>query len=183
VVTNPKIAIRNIDNGTPRTFAQTLEYHGYENHTALAGTVIAHYGLRGLTPSSSEMLNLIRTNEQFEISTTKWHKKLTGIRLPAGKVTAMSVMFHELDSDMADEFMTALTLPIRELTQDYASDDPVLVARRVIAKRDSSNAPFNSKMRCAIVIKAWNHWRRSEVVTNIRWRNVGKKPEAYPEIA
>ena len=182
----------NIDTGTPRTLSHALKHRGYPNASALGATFTKYYAYKmngnklsyfftGRGSSSIvELTNAIPNYPKVAELVGKYHSLLSKAGLPGTLCTALAVIFNEIDSDLAEEFMDTVTLSMLDIRSELKSDDPVRVLRDVINKQARTTTPFNGKMKAALFIKAWNLWRQGKQCDSLKWKVNGRNAEEFP---
>lgn len=83
-------------------------------------------------------------------------RRLTRI-LPSSMASALHYILSRIDQDAADEFFTRFKDGV-----DLGEDHPILTLRnRLIQGRQDKNRKMSDMYQAAIVIQAWNCWRRN----------------------
>lgn len=182
----------NIDTGAVRTFTQALKHHGYTNVSGVAGTFTRYYSYvkgdnninRIIFPvrySNCEMLDaLSEYQDDIKYITNRYYQDLSKVSLTAAPICALAMIFKSIDPKMAIDFMDLLVLPMDKLVTMVNDTDPILLVRKSIDTRQTSGTPYGYQTKSALVVKAWNYWRKGATTRAIYWRMNGKNPEPFP---
>jgi hypothetical protein len=201
IVRNVSQAAQDVtDVGRKRTFADKLRMQGYHNHIALANTVRLHWALevgflppRGYgsvryRPEGSIPLLDQRFKEDVEgyIAATRMGEQA---RKNASANTAGASVFYYRVSRLpteSEEEAEALRQDIDmffeklKFGQDLADGDPILALRRNFSKTNPKRPKMHYE-HYALMVKAWNYWRRGRQVRVLLWKQGGASPERLPE--
>ena len=180
------------DQGLKRRFSDVLKLHYDEQNVSTLAAAIRQLhiyrvtcqlgttggGLAATTPSIAELLRTYQRNRRISESIA-WASRLKngGIRISPGIATALHFIFSEINAEDADEFFSRLADG-----GNLSEGDPIWLTRRRLIGPDRPQWP---KAQAALLIKAFNLWRRGEAVDSkqgLRWRSGGAKPEPFPEV-
>lgn len=177
-----------IDTGRVRQANDVLSLHGYANTMALAACcrallLLEHFGRYNIT---GRQVSLVVTNTTILRYATEHPEAGDGVRLAenarrnglaggTGLLGACLTLFLRLDAAAAEWFAAALGSGA-----NLDEDSPILRLRNRLSGRDYGIIQ-DSKGReqiMALVIKAWNTWRRGESVRALVWRETDDFPVA-----
>lgn len=175
-----------IDLGTKRSLNDQLRLAGGRQPGKLASVVnylwkINERQIRSVNsrPSIQQALELWREHEEALAEAITVGDKLRN-RLSVSGAMISAVYFHlaTIDQEDADIFFQKLTNGI-----GLVEGDPIYALRAHLERQGSvaSNIRGTVVMSHALIIKAWNLYRRGEQITRLTWRSSGGNPEAFPE--
>jgi hypothetical protein len=182
-----------IDTGASRTIADVLSIHGYGNRISLAAQARAlliierfgRYAVRGRAEaahavSTANALAYVRAHPEVEEALRiAYQVKSAGLMGGAAMWATAFTLFLRIDPAALEEFADKLATGA-----DLTTDSPILRLRnRSIADKSQrgDNSESGREMLMAVIIKAWNHWRRGEQIKQLTWKGQSdKNPEAFP---
>jgi hypothetical protein len=179
-----------MDVGRPRTAGDVLSMHGYAYHNAVAGAVRLL-----LFMERAGRFSPTREAERFITSTTTLdylnaHDDVNnGIRLAdrvrkaglQGGIStwgALFTLFLRIDAEQAYQFAHHLATG-----EDMSAGHPALQLRNRLRFRkagEHQKADASREQMAAMTIKAWNAFRKGQVIQMLYWRDDGPKAEAFP---
>lgn len=181
-----------IDTGKPRSIGDVLHFHGHLNTTTLAAAtrlVIGYKAYKGdLNEWSKSSSTAAVTNQEIIEEATSNEKLVIAVQhvislkytrqlISAGVASFCYYLFSSISSPhIADSFFQAI-----EHGNDLNADSPILLLRNTFALRDSKTAlsgQRRSTYNIALIIKAWNAWRKKEVIKVLKH---GRDDE-YPKV-
>lgn len=176
-----------LDQGTKRTFADTLKYYGYPNSLLLSSLTYRYwYWEKGqdfrkgnVKPVQHELLPLVRQYGDEMHAALKIGSKVTGHVKPITNSVASLcfLLCNRVDEGDAKEFFDRLVDG-----QGLLDGDPIYALRNRWApnaakKRDKTP----DWVQGAHILKAWNYYREGRPVELLSWRAGGAKPEPFPQ--
>lgn len=178
----------SMDQGVKRTNADALRLeHGWSNATAIAAAARTDHAWREYGAESA-----FRQGGIYAMSggqTLEWVEAHPGIveaaetasrlygrcggLLPAAHLAVLTLRFREIDEEDADAFLEAFATGA-----GLNADSPILTLRRTLS--DMKGKRTDPRVKAAIVIKAWNKWRKGEPCQRLGWQPGGSRHEAFP---
>lgn len=179
-----------VDGGAKRKFADVLVLRGHKNAITLASTLrlVAIYERAGKVGAAFNNVNSV-TNAQMldSLANQPWleegmnlanrvHAK-TG--LPASIAGFTWWLFAQIDAEDAEAFFEQFISG-----ENLRRGHPIYTLRSALdSSQQEVRGERSRKYLGAIVVKAWNGWRRGEDVLQLRFRLGGAQPEQFPEPA
>jgi len=172
-----------LDTGRNRSGADVFKIAGIKNDTLIPAIISKYIRLKDGVDRTNLKLNQstnavvleeYRNREGFWQGTANkthsWYVSFAKI-LPPSTIGGMYAMFFDIHEEKADEFMT-------HLCTGYALKNRTIGALRNRLMQDKlSTVKMNETMKCALIIKTWNFYRKNQEVKLIKF-NVEK--EEYP---
>ena len=191
----PMLVIRGVsdaayyamDRGGKRTLAQVLLERGEpyaSNLAALANNAFKFaqgYGVSTRThgvPSTAQALRFIDDNPGIRES------------VRVGTLVSQTVHASPLACSLAHFLISQVDVEAEEIEAFFEGlkngeamreGDPIFELRAYFLKGSARRHRDPLVMNTALIIKAWNLWRRGEKVSLLRWIGGGSRPEAFPE--
>lgn len=173
-----------MDSGMQRKFCDYLAHEGHANARSLAASLalLHHYENTGLgqrvsrrSATNSDLQRQLKKHPNL----AEWVTMAILARhvIPVGIAAALCYLFGAVDRAMAERFVEAL-----RTGEGLTKRDPVLMLRERLIKDQQSRTKMGRIDKMALVIKAWNHWRRGSAPEVLIWRGSGPAAEAFPEI-
>lgn len=176
-------AIRNIDNGRKRNFADDLRIEGYPNHTQLSAIVTrvwhwqhGNFGYKGVPMVQNAVYaNTSPTRAQLW-ATFSEHPELIEVTTHAGRVyrytqnAPASVsgfvwwLLGKADVDKREQFFHELVQGSSQNSPEY----PVNVLRRTLTRRMGPSEHLEGWVWIAYYLKAWNAWYNDQSISYLR---------------
>ena len=169
-------AIRTMDTGRARSFAQMLSIDGETSPEVLAALIATlhnyreHGDWRGRKYSTSVLYKTLAREGQRARDVAKERNHKNQGKLSKGLLATLDYLFGELNPIQSKEFCDALRDGI-----NLDKDDPRHAAREWLI-RTSDDDEYNSEDVAWVLIEAWNRFRAGE-----KWSKV-RVPGAKPEI-
>lgn len=180
-----------MDSGRSRTVGDVVGMHGYVSRNGVAGAVrllIFMERYQRFAPNVREA-NQIITAPVTLAYLAKHDDVVSGIRMgdtirQAGLMGGISVwgalmtLFLRIDAESAYQFQHFLTTGA-----DMSKGHPALLLRnRLLWRREGKTQAslIGREQTAALVIKAWNAFRKGQQIQQLLWRADGPKPEAFP---
>lgn len=176
-----------MDVGSARSFADALSMRGVKSASEVASVIRHLYffrryeriGVRGEVPTIVQLHPIHdefadRAEEAVKIGSAI---KRAGIRVPTSVTGLLYILFSQVDKDDADVFFDRLRTGL-----ELSEDDPIYALRRLILKQMTKQYQIDVAHIAALIIKAFNKWRRGESATLLSWRPGGATPEPFPKI-
>lgn len=179
----PMSVFPTIDTGLPRTGAHTLAVMGETNASRLASAL--RYVHRYLSPeaaarrgklTNSEVQDLLKAHPFVRDSLALALANESKL-LPVSQLAAIHYLFSLRSKEEADAFVAKLKDGV-----GLEEGNPVLVLRERLVLNAASKAKVGEDYVAALVIKAWNAYRKGENIKALRFREKGKSPEGFPGI-
>jgi hypothetical protein len=189
----PESAFDKIDTGKSRSMADVLSIHGHAQNTALATAarglmLIENYGRLSAggsrvgsapAPSNAQGLAYIEAHPEVEEAI----HLADSIRVTGGFVGGTGLwaipitLFLRVDREQAQVFVKSL---VEGANLERGS--PILRLRNTYQGRTREWAGTNENRErlAAVAIKAWNFWRRNELVQQLSWHSQGRNAEKFP---
>lgn len=178
--------IDTVDIGARRSFADYLKIRQFRNAAILAasvnlwctfkqrGTFDTNVGL-GLT--HQQLWLALSDREGALITAVTEGIRLRGhIKAPGSVLATCYLLFSDIDEDDATVFFAMLSSG-----SNLDDDDPIFRLRERIRQNAARNmAKLDSVDIGALIIKAWNAWRKGQKVRQLTWRPGGVSREAFP---
>jgi len=184
----PAEAQPTMDTGKARTLADVLALAGYPNASALAATTLAvlraeTYSLKAAIQAGSKYpitrnQGLERVNAEPVLQEVAMYgKKFARLGL-AGRIA--SLMFYTLskiDAEDAQHFFEKL-----RTGDSLERGNPILTLRnQLLMVKENKRGATNQTYLTALVIKAWNKFRRGEQCLQLKFVVGGANPDKFPE--
>lgn len=182
----PKSTIITIDAGRPRSFADYLKIQHHENADALAALtrVLYLYEIGKFTTGTP----IKPTFQQLKVVLDNHHDDMVSslsvaasvrrrIRVSPSVLALGHYVFARIDPADAKDFFERLRDGV-----DLPEGNPILTLRRSI-ERDmtaQSGRRMDTVLLMAILIKAWNAYRRGDEIRLLAWKRGGAAPERFP---
>jgi hypothetical protein len=183
-------AFDKIDTGKSRSPADVLAIHGHTSVTAKAATArglillerYGRYDVAGFgdaSPSNAQILAYVEAHPEV----TDGLHLADRLRIMgdfvggSGLWSIVMTLFWRISPEQAEVFVQSL---IEGANLEAGS--PILKLRNMYkgSARDWQASGENRERLLANVIKAWNAWRRDELVQVISWHNTGRGAEKFP---
>ena len=176
-----------MDRGRKRTVGDILKIHGESNHNILAASLRYVWAMEQNLGFGNEISNNPPTTPQI-LSVLDRHPGIREsvqpaitvhryVKIEPSVLTFRHYQFGMIDQDDRDDFYRRL----RE--QDFnGSQDPVSqLYCRIMEDAANKQKRFHQITRHALLVKAWNYYRRGTNVKFLRWSQGGSRPEQFPE--
>lgn len=173
-----------MDTGKARTAGDVLSIEGVSSssHVAAAAKFAinfknGHYSGRGSEKLSNvEVVKWCKNNPDIadEINTAQHLKREFNGVLPTSQICGLKYILKEKSVTDAEIFLNKLCTGL-----GLETNSPIAVLRKKLIqdKLSKSNLPFREKL--ALIMKAWNKFRRNETTKFLRWN---KDNEEFPAI-
>ncbi len=178
-----------VDRGTRRTLADNLRLLGESYAPVLAAGINTYFRLINGTlkygaysgryyPTIPQAISILEEHPRLREGLAIGHRLGNVLKLTTGATVATRYLFTQKSEQDAVYFYEKL-LTGSALTEG----DPILVLRNELLRDMTRVGERRLQMheKCALLIKAWNAFRRGEKVERISWRSGGANPEEYPE--
>lgn len=184
------------DDGLKRTFGDVLESKGVANYNSVAATVacVLVWDRAGApyTGGAVSRLRKVEKETYYDSDPEGFHAAtLAGARiasrLPLSKSWWAGCMYYFTQADPEDAAAFEHMLRDGETPggRPLESDHPVRVLRETLfrdLKQPRPTIRTNRVYGCALIVKAWNAYRRGQKVQLIKFRVGGANPETFPEV-
>lgn len=183
---------QTMDQGMRRTFAQVLQMRGFGNAATLAAVTNHMFRYERYLEERVTMLDKYAP-PTIQQSLAFFEPRSSGLLWAAGEGRSVAeavtggnnsrfgtawYIFHGLSSEDCEDFFYKL-----RKGASLEEEHPVYALRRYLANdfqaRRIGSRP-NGLSQFAVIIKAWNAYRRGEPLKQVRWRAGGSAPEAFP---
>jgi hypothetical protein len=179
----PSETQETMDAGAKRTMADTLKLRGEQNVNRLAAALrlVFLYETQdsfrppNISPTTQELLACFERNPGVAEAVSGINPVIANTYLASGPVSACAHLFRRVDVADAEVFFTRLAQGT-ELTPE----DPIYLLRRMFAQRRPAGSRIPPYIQGALLIKAWNLWRRGEGARLLAFRPGGSTPERFP---
>lgn len=185
-------AFDKIDTGKSRSMADVLSIHGHVSSTALATAargllIIESYGRYevgrtrlGISPVPSNAQGAAYVDAHPELhdavrlaDTVRKEGRFVG---GSGLWAIAFTMFLRRSEEQARVFAKSLVEGA-----NLETGSPILRLRNAYrGGRDWHSTTENRERLLAVIIKAWNSWRRDELIQGLSWHNTGRAAEKFP---
>lgn len=177
-------AMKTIDTGRKRSYADVLHMRGEDNAKTLASVLrrIAMWeeGFRvnsgSLTPTPDEMDDLLEAAPEIRASANIAQKLGTRAMLPSSVVGLCHYLFSAFDADGATWFLSRVydgdSIP---------ASSPIFALRKRIGEMRLAGGRVHETEALALTIRAWNAWRAGETRTKLQMPRGGLTTENFPE--
>lgn len=182
----------HMDQGAKRTFADLLRFHGYSNAlnlSAVAHRVYAYVQTSAMintrtslrmypTPSPDDLLEFVRQHsarlyEAISISSSV-QRHVGGVSKSV--LAAMAWVFLRVDRQDAEAFFDRLGTG-----EQLSAEDPIHVLRQRLLNATMRKEHLTADESAALLVKAWNAYRKGNRVRVLAWKPGGANPERFPE--
>jgi hypothetical protein len=179
----PAIVQETVDRGTGRNLSDALRLRGETDVISLASVITAALllskGMPALPanwPSGKEALRFFEEHPNLKAAQHAGERIRHTLGCSAGLCGGLFWAFNEIDDLDADEFFARL-----ETGAGLATTSPILKLREWImadirAPRRASRTRF-----LAMTIKAWNAYRRGDLMVRLQWSTGGANPDTFPK--
>lgn len=178
-----------VDQGTKRTLGDTLRWRGESNGTTLGSMLrvikrfydtgeVATQGYKD-SYTKGELIELLDTVEpDLRESLAYPERDPVGSLLTRTVAGSLFHLFRQTDEDDAVMFFELLGTGA-----SLGDGNPILLLRNaLIASKQRTHSKMDTRHRAALTIKAYNFWRRGELINRLLWRAGGAKAEHFPRI-
>lgn len=121
-------------------------------------------------------------NQDIIESFNEVSKYYTKSGIPHSKLAAFYHLAKRKDAKLADEFIQLLGTDLQDFAPEQKNKWSALYQLKQIFSKATDKSDLKIDYRVALVIKAWNYWRKDEPCTHLQWRVNGAHPEAFPII-
>lgn len=183
----PDTTQETMDQGQRRTLADALKMrgeryvnelaavlriiHSFEQHSTPypPGPITVQEGIYTLDHNPTIRKTIEYCMAQFPTN-LRWAPRTT--------LAGLMYLFDKIDHGDAVDFMIKL-----RTGSDMDSNHAVFVLRETLFEFMQSRDPISSRIKMAVIIKAWNAYHDGEPMQNrIKFRSGGRKPEQFPRI-
>ncbi|WP_408935957.1 hypothetical protein ACKFRL_04465 [Corynebacterium marquesiae] len=179
-----------MDTGKARTASDVLAINGYPSSNNLAAIVSGiirseRWGLKPATAVGATAYPVtpkqVLARVQQEPSLVELMQLTIRIRnktpLPGKVAGVLYYHFSKIDQQDTDYFFDRLANG-----DGLERGNPILTLRETLfSLKENTKGARNSQYIAALVIKAWNKYRRGETCSILRYTPGGAKPESFPE--
>lgn len=183
----PNDAQDTMDVGAKRTMADVLRLRGESHAVTLAAALLrAHKWEQGFrknikaggnsNPTHRQLLETLNTFPELRRSAEIGQRVQSVACLNASTAALCHWLFNRIDQSDCAYFFARLGDGV-----GLDSEDPIYALRRALQNLSNQPGRPDETYVCALVIKAWNHFRDGKSVQVLAWRAGGAKPEPFPE--
>lgn len=184
VVTGLDMSAQDVaDTGARRSFSDRLMLNGITNarHTASLVRKVWQFQNGSLRtgfsqPTHTQLWRLLETMPDVQTDVRRGMAVNNAVRGPIGVYGMASYVFRRINEEDAKDFFEKLASG-----NMLAGGDPILLLRNKLAMNAVNKAKINEVEIAALMIKAWNAYRKGENRSNLRWTTGGAHPEDFPE--
>lgn len=176
-----------LDQGSKRTFADTLRWHRFANPNVVSSLVHKYYywTMNGTfmkaneAPTQRELLQIANNYQEEMYASIKAGQMVANRVKPFTNtvVATAHLLCHRIEPNDADAFFGRLA-DGEELSRGNAIH--TLRNRWAVNAAKQREKP-NANAQAAHLLKAWNYWRDGRTVQVLLWKSGGDKPEAFPQ--
>lgn len=190
VVGLPLAAQDEMDNGSSRSFGDTLKIAGEKNYTELASLVrldIAYQSgaIQGATESRGN-LGYSRSQMQRHLDLHPEIRDTIGIAHGARRkldvanqyANLAALLFYRIDEADCRDFFSRLGN-----IGSCGADDPISVLQNTLINAQAEKRrgrPMAANLKLAYIIKAWNAYRTGQSIKILKFKPGGAKPDKFP---
>lgn len=175
-------AFETIDTGAARSNADALTVGGEKNSRNLAAALTLMKDLMGgntsfirtVKISNTEIVGLLEKNPDVRGS-VRWGNALVRL-VPPSAAIALHCLFSRVDKIAADSFFDHVHSGL-----DMTFDNPAFVLRQRLIENATSKSKITRRYLIALMIKAWNAYRKGQKIKFLRFREEGEAPETFPD--
>ncbi len=177
----------SMDQGVKRTLADTLKWKGETSTHQLASMLrlVAHFYDKGIVNTQQSevytkdhLLRFLDQHPDLRGAVSVPHKTTNNKLLTPSVASTLYYLFSQVDAEDANEFFQRLGTG-----HSLEPGNPILALRSNLEKNLAKpHSKMNARHMSALVIKAWNAWRKGSEMKLIGWKPGGAAPEAYPRI-
>lgn len=190
----PPQAQETMDMGRKRLLSDVLHLRGETNTIVLAATINSLYrwehgrmhGSSGGTsnnPTVGEAIQLLEERGDDIRRAVRSASKVAN-RLPISTTTVAAcwLKFSDLDEEDCRDFWAAVTTGFHLNGDAALANSGPYALSRYIQRNAQGHKKVPQHVLHALIIKAWNAYRRNQAVNNLSWRPGGSRPEPFPEV-
>lgn len=181
-------AIRALDQGMKRTFAQQLSLDGTTNytHVATATSVLNVWEQRRILSTSgvpnqniTELYAVLSRWPEVHEAVIDGRRVYDATRCSIGLASAARCIFGRVDEEDAAAFFDRLASG-----SQLSETDAIWHLRRIlIADKRSHKSALVPTHVGALFVRAFNYWREGREVGQLKWRRGGARAEDFPALA
>lgn len=176
-----KMAFETIDSGACRSNGDTLAVIGEKNTRNLAAALSIISDLQSGNTSFSrnnkigntEIVDLLNKNPDIRKS-ARWGNALARLCPPSIAISC-HYLFSRIDANKADAFFSGIADGV-----GLGFDDAPYIIRQRLIENATSKAKLTRRYIIALMIKAWNAYRKGQKLKFLRFREEGSSPEPFP---
>ena len=176
-----------MDTGARRNLKDALALRGVTGGTKLAAAVAYIWRCTNgkvrhaiAKPTVRQGVELYTADpEGIEAAARVGERVRSRFRVSGAMVAGIYYTFASVDPDAADDFIERLIDGV-----GLEEGSPILALRRYMERQVTAGAGTrsNNVTMHALWVKAWNAWRRGELVSTLSWKATGLRAEAFPEV-
>jgi hypothetical protein len=181
-------AQESMDQGRPRGLHDVLKLRGEGDPNVLARAVriitvyedtgIPYLGGWKRAPSNHECLRTLDRNPEIR-DACRYANRRSRRGLQTSLVGAMHFLFSTVDEAASEEFFDTVTGPAPLLL-----GSPLLTLRQVLlADLEDPERRLHNRIKTAFIVIAWNAWRSSRQLPELRWNTDQEFPPIHGLIA
>lgn len=170
-----------IDTGAARSFGDYLKMNGYSHYHQKASVtnLFNKYETGNLasnkTPSISELCDVFVANPWIDAEASKYCEVSKKTPLTAAVSGTSWGVLTRIDRADAEFFFKNLSSDV-----GHEEGSPILALRRALINDGEASTGRNTRLRLALVFKAWNKFRQGELVKVLAFKQGGASPENFP---
>lgn len=176
-----------MDSGKSRTPADALALEGFKNTTGLAAITSAiirseRASIKTASSSASfpavtatQVVERVRS-EPYLLDLERKAVAARGVGISQKVAGLLMYRFEQIDAVDSEYFFDKLTSGA-----GLETGDPILALRNALIASKTAKGTRNMTYVSAIIIKAWNKFRKGEPASMIKYTPGGANPERFPE--
>jgi len=183
----PSETIWVLDTGKSRGIPDFLSMAGEKNCNVLGAAINAFYywettnhleasGSKRPAPTSQDAFRILEAHPGLRESTIIGNALNRAIRGGAGRWAAIYYILAQIDQEDADDFVHRATYG-----DNLQDTHPIFLLRKRFLENILTNHKIRPGVSDALILKAWNMYRRGETAQKLQWRAGGARPEPYPQ--
>jgi hypothetical protein len=180
----PMASQETIDTGIKRTFSDSLKLRGELYYHSLASIVRriwlwedgCYRTHSKRVPSNAQLFTCLEKHPEARDATLRAVTLAPQVPVAPAVLGLASWLFDQIDILDAAYYFERLADGA-----EMGKNHPIMVLRKtLIQARTTQRVRLDEDVTAAIVIKAWNSYRRGQEISHLRWKPGGAKPEAFP---
>lgn len=176
-------AQETVDTGTKRTFADVLTLYGVPDASSTAAIVTKVWEWRTGSiqwakekPTVGQLLDVWASIPDIQTDVRRASAARKALRASGAVYGLASFLFRQIDETDAHVFFVRMIDGV-----GLSVGDPIHALRKVLIDNAAAKLKRRNPEILALIIKAWNHYRRGAVIKQLKWTAGGATPEAFPE--
>lgn len=187
----PAISQETVDTGKARTLADTLKLRGETNVLNLAATInmIHRWQRRNIfnrpenNPTRGQAIQFLHDHPELRdmLKDASHVSQKLGQGIPVSVIATCMYAFSKIDEPDTKEFWYAVAEGVYEDGSPIDPSSPIFTLKQYIIRNRTGHKRQPSEQIHAVIVKAWNAYRKGVPVQLLIWRGGGSRPEQFPE--